>query len=154
MYSHNFGQSNFTAHNHSFGQSKIKAHNCNFRWSKTLAQNRYLGRSKITAHNHYFGRSKVTANNRDFVRSKITAHNGPNGRFKITYHRWSIGPSSKWTVQNYVSQVVHCQSSITTFRFHEFERSKLRHFDQKAFLGKYLQYESCNHLSLSNVTRY
>ena len=31
----------------------------------------------------------------------------PNGWSKSTSHRWSIEPSSKWTIQNYISQVVH-----------------------------------------------
>ena len=41
----------------------------------------------------------------------------PNVRSKITSLRWSIGPSSNWTV-----------------KFRKFGRSKLRHLDQGAFL--------------------
>ena len=45
-------------------------------------------------------------------RSKIHLTGGPlehrpNGRSKFTSNRWSIGSLSKWTVQNYVSQVIH-----------------------------------------------
>ena len=88
-------RSNFTVHNRNFGPSKITVHNRNF------------GLSKITVRNCNFGRSKIMFHIRSFGRSKITFHNRNFGRSKITSHRWSIGPPSKWTIQIYVSEVVH-----------------------------------------------
>ena len=94
----------------------------NFGPSKITVVGRNFGPSKITVVGRNFGPSKITVVGRNFGPSKIMNDFRIFGNFWTLRiflwdliwffwggvpHRCSIGPSSKWTVQNYVSQVVH-----------------------------------------------
>ena len=127
-----------------------------------MVNNRNFGRSKITVHNRNSEQSKITIHNRNFSQSKVCSttiildgpkfgsttillagpklrHTGgpldhrPNGQSKFMSPTWSIGLSSKWTVRNYVSQVVHRIIVHLNVKFWKFGRSKLHHMDQGAF---------------------
>ena len=105
-----------------FRPSKVTVVDRNFRPSKITIVNRNVGPSKITIVDRYFGPSKITVHIDQMDGPNLLLTGGPsdhrpNGQSKITSHRWSIG-----------------SSSILTFKFSKFGRSKLSHLDPVAFL--------------------